>query len=81
MNEDKTVDLCPNIAKDIFEAILVEWTGEAEDKDYALAVREWVEIGRQGCQYVINELILANEIRKADMWYRLEAESLPDLEL
>ena len=45
INENKTVDLCPNIAKAIFEATSVDWGEGTEDKDYLLAVREWIKIG------------------------------------
>ena len=38
VNEDKTVDLCPNIAKAILEATSVDWGKGAEDKYYSLAV-------------------------------------------
>ena len=43
---DKTVDLCPNIAKAIVEATSVEWGEGAEDKDYSLALRDWIRIGK-----------------------------------
>ena len=41
-------DISINIAKPIFEATSVEWVERSEDKDFSLAVREWIGIGNEG---------------------------------
>ena len=39
-----------------------------------MAVREWIRIGKRGCQYLIDELEIAKEVRMAEEKYRMEAE-------
>ena len=42
------MDLNLGPAEAIFQATTVEWTTDVEDRDYARAVRDWIEIGGKG---------------------------------
>ena len=57
----------------------VEWMTDVDDRDYAHAVREWIEVGRKGCQFVINKIQITNEMKEAQSKYVTESEKLEDL--
>ena len=50
---------------------MIKWTTYVDERDYALAVREWIEVGRKGFQFVINNIKIANELKEAHLSLRL----------